>query len=338
MQALPSPTLWPLLEQVSRSFYLSLRIAPAAVREPLATTYLIARAADSIADSSKAPVALREQLLDALEHVAREGGDAPKLDLSGISHMGERELLQRLPDALQLFRQQPANDLEAANALLSILVAGMKLDLARFGAHANVLPDEAALDAHCFAAAGCVGEYWARLSARNFPSLKHLGSPALVHAAISLGKALQLTNIIRDAAADLADGRCYVPQTLLTKHAIQLPASASTLRPALLELVQLATHHLDEGWKFIVAIPAWQARMFWAALWPALLAQRTLIAWLEHPDVSRVSVRRREVYALVAQSIITHPVPGLRRRAFSHQQHLLQQSLRRSLREERTPL
>lgn len=337
MQAVPSPTLWPLLEQVSRSFYLSLRVVPAVVREPLATTYLIARAADSIADSSKAPVALREQLLDALERVAREGGDAPTVDLSGIEHVGERELLQRLPDALAMFRQQTANDIQAGNELLSVLVAGMKLDLARFGAQANVLPDEAALDAHCFAAAGCVGEYWARLSARHLPSLKHLGSPALVEAAVSLGKALQLTNIIRDAAADLADGRCYVPQTILTKHGIKLPASASTLRPALLELVQLAAMHLDAGWTFIVAIPAQQARMFWAALWPALLAQRTLIAWLLQPNVARVSVRRHEVYRLVAQSIITHPLPGLRGRAFSHQQKLLQQSLSRIMREERIP-
>ena len=39
-----------LLRGVSRSFYLSLRILPAALREPIGLAYLLARAADTVAD------------------------------------------------------------------------------------------------------------------------------------------------------------------------------------------------------------------------------------------------------------------------------------------------
>ena len=48
-----------MLRSVSRSFYLSLRILPAALREPLSLAYLLARATDTIADTPEPPAALR---------------------------------------------------------------------------------------------------------------------------------------------------------------------------------------------------------------------------------------------------------------------------------------
>ncbi len=57
----------PVLRSVSRSFYLSLRILPAALREPLSLAYLLARATDTIADTPEPPVALR---MDALNQLA----------------------------------------------------------------------------------------------------------------------------------------------------------------------------------------------------------------------------------------------------------------------------
>ena len=53
-----------LLKPVSRSFYISIRLLPRALREPVALAYLLARTSDTIADSSAADVEKRIELLD----------------------------------------------------------------------------------------------------------------------------------------------------------------------------------------------------------------------------------------------------------------------------------
>jgi farnesyl-diphosphate farnesyltransferase len=55
--------LGPLLKGVSRSFYLTLRVLPAGMRDPVGLAYLLARAADTIADTSLIDPAQRLALL-----------------------------------------------------------------------------------------------------------------------------------------------------------------------------------------------------------------------------------------------------------------------------------
>src|ERR1700687_5094094 len=58
--------LGPVLKGVSRSFYLTLRILPAGMRDPIGLGYLLARAADTIADTSLIPPGQRLELLLSL--------------------------------------------------------------------------------------------------------------------------------------------------------------------------------------------------------------------------------------------------------------------------------
>src|SRR5271155_4019907 len=58
--------LGPLLKGVSRSFYLTLRVVPIGMRDPIGLAYLLARAADTIADTSLIPPAQRLELLLSL--------------------------------------------------------------------------------------------------------------------------------------------------------------------------------------------------------------------------------------------------------------------------------
>ena len=55
-----------VLRRVSRSFYLSLRILPGSLREPIGLAYLLARAADTVADTRVLPRAERLGHLEAL--------------------------------------------------------------------------------------------------------------------------------------------------------------------------------------------------------------------------------------------------------------------------------
>ena len=56
---MPNPArallLGSLLKSVSRSFYLTLRVLPTGMRDPVGLAYLLARAADTIADTSLIP-------------------------------------------------------------------------------------------------------------------------------------------------------------------------------------------------------------------------------------------------------------------------------------------
>lgn len=87
-------------------------------------------------------------------------------------------------------------------------------------------PSMAELDLYCARVASAAGH----LSIRAFGTPPEAGRPV----AEFLGRALQLTNILRDLAEDAAIGRLYLPRELLVAHGIETrdPAAALT-HPAL---------------------------------------------------------------------------------------------------------
>src|SRR5256712_12449630 len=64
-----------LLRQVSRSFYLSLAILPRPLREPIGLAYLVARAADTVADTRL--IAREERVLHVETLRSASAGRAP---------------------------------------------------------------------------------------------------------------------------------------------------------------------------------------------------------------------------------------------------------------------
>jgi len=77
-----------------------------------------------------------------------------------------------------------------------------------------VAPDEKTLDLYCDRVASAVG----RLSVRAFGD----SSEAADRVAHHLGRALQLTNILRDLAEDSVRGRLYLPRDLLERYDVPL--------------------------------------------------------------------------------------------------------------------
>src|SRR6478752_2877900 len=98
-----SPLHTGLLAAVSRSFYLSLRVLPKPVRMPLSLSYLLARAADTIADVPVRPAQERLALLADFDGAVQYGPDADFFTAAAafskdVDHAGERILLSRLPE------------------------------------------------------------------------------------------------------------------------------------------------------------------------------------------------------------------------------------------------
>ncbi len=316
-----------ILSQVSRSFYLSLGVLPQKLRAPLSVAYLVARAADTIADTQAVPPARRTALLVELRDLIRTCG--PNGDGAIAAYVGElsRELpaqlatpdaeqllLVRLGDCLRTLSGFEDGDLERTRAVLDTLLSGMERDLERFGDPTKLvaLATLEELDEHCYLAAGCVGEYWTIMSAAHVPQLKRLGRPDFVARGVRLGKALQLVNVLRDTASDIADGRCYLPRAQLAAVDLtpqQLRDESASLRakPVFDDLRRRALAHVDAALPYVLAIPRTQPRLRLAALWPLWIGLGTLIHLRETANPLRpdkpIKISRGELYALLGESM-----------------------------------
>jgi farnesyl-diphosphate farnesyltransferase len=310
-----------LLRQVSRSFYLSLVILPRGLREPLGLAYLLARAADTVADSRLLPRAERMHHLQTLRH-AYAGHPA---DVDGVAlacaprqaHDVERRLLERVADVLGAVSALPESDRERVRGVLTTITDGMLFDLSHFpGEDARGLTALEALDDlehYTYLVAGCVGEFWTDLHLAHRPRLAGWDAAAMRARGVRFGKALQMTNVLRDVPSDLGQGRCYLPERELRALGLAPgdlldPAGAARARPLLHRLLGIALAHYDVAWRYTLAIPRREWRMRLACAWPLLIGQATLEAIAAHPNPlasAPVKVTRADVRMILAASAVT---------------------------------
>ncbi|MBI5366049.1 MAG: squalene/phytoene synthase family protein, partial [Planctomycetes bacterium] len=164
------------LKGTSRSFYRSLRFLPAATRTQVARAYLLARAADTMADSPAAPVAVRQAGLEALRSALERGHAPAAVDpaLRAAAPPGPaRALLDGLPELFAALAELAPEERALVRGVLATLTGGMLDDLRQFPDPATVTALASAADraAYTYAVAGCVGEFWTRLHARALPAL-----------------------------------------------------------------------------------------------------------------------------------------------------------------------
>ena len=312
-----------LLKSVSRAFYLSMRVLPSAMREPVSVSYLLARAADTIADTASLSVEQRLTRLRGFRDIVAGEYDADAVaelaaaltDLQPTA--GERELLNSLPDVFVLLNDLDDSDAEKARAVVLTLTSGMLFDLTTFGAEnddelaALQTPDE--LYEYCYLVAGCVGEFWTALSIVHTSSLYGWDEPEMRTIGVRFGVALQMTNILRDVPKDLRIGRCYLPQSELARYGLRPqdlldPDNSERARPLLIWGIRQALDRYVDAQRYILAIPRRNLRLRLAALWPVLIGLATLAelarsdAWL-NPDI-RIKIPRRAVYGIIALSML----------------------------------
>ena len=322
-----------LLREVSRSFYLTLRVLPAAIRAQIGLAYLLARATDTIADTEIVPVNERLAALAALRARILGHSSAP-LDFrrfcdvdadtkSGGGAAGavdsERVLLARIEEALAVLAAFGDADRRQINAVLDTITGGQELDLRRFGGASEralvALADAGELDDYTYRVAGCVGEFWTRMCRAHLFPRAALDDARLLADGIRFGKGLQLVNILRDLPRDLRAGRCYLPAPELAAAGLQpadLLASANEarLRPVYNRWLERAEAHLAAGWEYTNTLPRSQIRLRLACAWPVLIGQQTLRrlrAGNVLDPAARIKITRAEVRTIVAQTVLRYP-------------------------------
>ncbi|MFM8468468.1 MAG: phytoene/squalene synthase family protein [Limisphaerales bacterium] len=331
-----SPLLTALLRDVSRSFYLTLRVLPRPVRPQIGLAYLLARATDTIADTELVPLEDRLHALQMLrERIA--GTRLIPVNFGALaerqSSPGERMLLERVEEALGVFGRFTYSDQQRIREVLSTIVSGQELDLHRFhGASARgiaALHTEDELDDYTYRVAGCVGEFWTRITrAHLFPGAP-LDDAKLLHDGVRFGKGLQLVNILRDLPRDLRQGRCYLPHASLRAiglHPADLLdlANEPEFRALYHSYLDKAAAHLAAGWEYTNSLPRRFVRVRLACAWPVLIGIKTVeklrAANILDPRLT-VKISRSEVRGIITRTLLRYPWPESWRRLYPLTDH-----------------
>ena len=326
-----------LLKQVSRSFYLTLRVLPRAIRPQIGLAYLLARTTDTIADTEILPVTER---LDALQRLRERilGRSSAPLNFGALAHSQgkpeEKWLLEKTEAALAILSSFSADDQKLIRDVLAFITSGQELDLRRFGGSATgnqpnqkiiLLETAAELDDYTYRVAGCVGEFWTKMCRTHlFPDVR-LDEQQFIADGIRFGKGLQLVNILRDLPADLKNGRCYLPleklePAKLRPETLLSPANESKFLPLFREHLDQAEAHLAAGWRYTSTLPFGQFRVRLACAWPVLIGVRT-VEKLRAADVEglqqRIKVSRGEVRGIIFRTLVAAPLPAAWRKLYS---------------------
>jgi phytoene synthase len=216
------------------SFYMAMRLLPRAEREAMFAIYAFFRTIDDIADEGEWSQGYRRAALNRW-----------RVDIADLYAGRVSDQLLGLTAAVRTFDLQKEDFLAAIDGVEMDVVGGM------------YPPDLATLDLYCDRVASAVG----RLSVRIFGLKEQEGIGLARH----LGRALQLTNILRDLDEDAEMGRLYLPRELLLSAGITLDRpSVVVADPAIggvcRRLAQLARQHYDEADRIMIRQPRGKIR------------------------------------------------------------------------------
>ena len=210
------------------SFYNAMRILPRAQRLAMFEIYSFCRQVDDIADAR----GLRRERREELQ---RWRADIDALYVGNV-----------VPRTRGLLA--PVRDFGLRREDFHAIIDGMEMDVIE-----DIrAPDEATLDLYCNRVASAVG----RLSVRVF-GMEEQDGIALAH---HLGRALQLTNILRDLDEDAALGRLYLPAEALREAGIATTDPAAALASPLVgtvcaRVVERARGHFASADKIMARSP-----------------------------------------------------------------------------------
>ncbi len=218
-----------LVERSGSSFFWGMRILPLPHRNAMYAIYAFCRVVDDIADEG----GTRSDKLKQLDAWRKE-----------IDQLYEGRPENPVARALLA----PVTEFSLPRDDFLAIIDGMEMD-ARETMRA---PDLATLELYCHRVAGVVGLLSVRVFGAHGPEARHL--------ALSLGSALQLTNILRDLEEDARLDRLYLPRELLYAHGVASDDPSEVLRHPDLgsvcaNVAAMARHHFDQATSALATCP-----------------------------------------------------------------------------------
>jgi len=186
-------------QQGAKTFYLGTLLLPQEKRKAIWAIYVWCRRTDEIMDSEEASTKSQDELsdnLDAWEENTKnvfEGNIKSELDSVLL------DTIEKYPQSIQPYLD---------------MIEGQRMDLNKFR-----YKDFDELKLYCYRVAGTVGLMTQNVMGIDsaYTSAPWSAKPDPSEAAIALGIANQLTNILRDVGEDRHRGRIYIPQADIEK-------------------------------------------------------------------------------------------------------------------------
>ncbi|BCX49719.1 farnesyl-diphosphate farnesyltransferase [Haloferula helveola] len=260
-----------VLRDVSRSFYLSLRVLPAPMRAPVSVAYLLARSSDTLADTAEAAAEARLAWLDGFVAEVKGEGSDWRSGIRGFvetqTHPGEKALMSRLDDVFAAYASLAPAERHLVRGVFEIITSGQRLDVERFEVGSGRLTKEAELEDYCHRVAGCVGVFWTRIGFETLGNRFSKSAPEeLGEIGERFGRGLQLVNILRDLPKDLRNGRCYLP--------VEDPTDRTTVLAEAARWRAVARERMRDGLDYARSMAG--RRLTMSVALPALIGVRTL--------------------------------------------------------------
>lgn len=285
------------LQQVSRSFALSIPLLNEELEDVVANAYLLCRIADTIEDDPKADIAFKvkwlrdfAQLADTCFEDERAVSDlvlrAEIIKDSAV--LCEYELLTRLKDVTLRTKSFDKKYILIVAKGVNILSLGMAEHLS-FVANKNL--DD--VDSYCYAVAGVVGEMLAHLFSLN-GNIDAKTKSLLIDMSVSFGEGLQLTNILKDRSEDIKRGVSFLAPLDTLKGKDSALRALSDVQG----YISITYGHLLDAIDFVCTLPKDKSgtRMF--CLVNIIMAILTLnkIAKTPQGEQSLLKISRHDVY------------------------------------------
>ena len=251
----------------AKTFYLGTLLMPPAKRRAIWAIYVWCRRTDELMDSPEAqarPVAELAERLDAWELRTRglfRGEVADGLDRVMV------DTLERYPQPLQPYLD---------------MIEGMRMDLntTRYASFEQ-------LHLYCYRVAGTVGLMTQEVMGIDpaYTSAPWSEAPDTSEAAVALGIANQLTNILRDVGEDRGRGRIYLPQEDLARFGYsEAELLAGTVNDAWRDLMRFQVARARDWFARSEAGVRWLAPDARWPVWASLRLYRGILDVIERLD------------------------------------------------------
>ncbi len=301
------------LQDVSRTFALTIPQLPDGLQTVVANAYLLCRIADTIEDCERLSFQEKRdfynQFIDAVEGAgdpqAFADGLYPRLEDSMLP--GERKLIQETPAVLRITHSFSKDDQAALSRCVRVMAKGM--EAFQETEPSEGLRDQRELDAYCYYVAGVVGEMLTELFCHHSEAIARRRDE-LAPLAVSFGQGLQMTNILKDIWDDYERQVCWLPRETFEGEGFDLGDLADgrgekAFEAGIERLVARARGHLENALRYTLLIPPSEKGVRQFCLWAigmAVLTLRKIHRSRGFANGANVKISRRSVRATVAVS------------------------------------
>jgi phytoene synthase len=181
-------------QQWAKTFYLGTLLLPQEKRKAIWAIYVWCRRTDEIMDSVEASTKSQDELSDNLDEWEENTKNVFKGNIKSELDSVLLDTIEKYPQSIQPYLD---------------MIDGQRMDLNKFR-----YKDFDELKLYCYRVAGTVGLMTQNVMGIDsaYTSAPWSAMPDPSEAAIALGIANQLTNILRDVGEDRQRGRIYIPQ------------------------------------------------------------------------------------------------------------------------------